>query len=142
MKLDSWLERFKLVDGLIKKSFKLDELWVKDAENEYDWAANMAIMNNLFSISNLIRTEIIFIEAVDKMEDVRTRNFADKEIFMSVAYESVISFVDTLLLRMIEFSSDDMSNYNFRTKLGKSFHKDVSKKLDALIKKYQDLYDL
>ena len=142
MKLDNRADRFKLVDGLLKKSFKLDALWVKDEATEYDWAANLEIMNNLFSICDMMHTEKIFMDAIGQMELVRTRNFEDKEIFMSVAYESLISFVDTLLLRQIEFSFDELSDYDFKTELGKNFHKDVRKKLDALIKKYQDLYDL
>ena len=142
MKLDNLDERYKVIDGLIKKSFKLDKLWIHDQENLDDWIANMEIMKNLFSINDLMLTERIFIDTFGEMESVRSRNAEEKEIYLSIVFESMTHFVDTLLLRTLEYTFDTLGDWKFKTEVGQKFHKDVGKKLDALIKKYQDLYNL
>ena len=142
MKLDSVYDRHKLIDGLIKKSFKLDALWVHDQENIGEWISNMEILKNLISINDMIHTEKIFLDAFEEMENVRTRNVAEKEIYLDILFENLTHFVDTLLLHLIEFTFDDLNSWQFKTDIGKKFHRDVEKKLDALIKKYQDIYDL
>ena len=54
MKLDYSYERQKVIDGLIKKSFKIDKLYVHDQENTDDWVSNMEILKHLFTINDLI----------------------------------------------------------------------------------------
>lgn len=142
MKLEYTHERQKVIDGLIKKSFKIDKLYVHDQENTDDWVSNMEILKNLFSINDLIIAEKIFFNALGEMEEVRTRNEEEKDIYMGIVYEHLTNFIDTLLLHTLEYSYDDLANWQFKTEIGKKFHKDVTKKLDALIKKYQDLYNL
>ena len=142
MKLDDIDDRHKLIEALLKKAFKLDEMFIHGEENNDDWIANMEILRNLISIDDMIHTEKIFLDTLDEMESVRTRNVDEKEIYLNILYESLVYFVDTLLLHEIEHSYDDLKNWQFKAEVGQKFHKDVSKKFDALIKKYQDLYDL
>ena len=142
MKLESVYERHKVIDGLIKKSFKLDALWVHDQENTDDWFSNMEIMKNLISIDDLMSTESIFLDAFDEMESVPSRSAEEKEYYLGILFEHLTHFVDTLLLHLIEFTFDDLKTWQFKTEVGQKFHKDVEKKLNALIKKYQDIYDL
>ena len=142
MKLDTSWERYKILEGLIKKSFKLDKMWVHDEENFNDWASNMEIADKLIAIQKLIYAEKIFLDVFDETENVRTHNFEEQEIFLNIIYENVTRFVDEILLQLIEYTFDNLNDWQFKTDVGKKFHKDVSKKLDALIKKYQDLYDL
>ena len=142
MKLDDINERHKVIDGLIKKSFKFDKLFVHDQENTDDWVANMEIMKNLFSINDMIITEKIFLDTFNEMDTVRTRNADDKEIYLNILFESLTHFIDTLLLRTLEYSADELKTWQFKTEIGQKFYKDVGKKFDALIKKYQDIYDL
>ena len=142
MKLDTVDDRHKVIEGLIKKSFKLDKMWVHDQDNTDDWVSNMEIMRNLFSIDDLICTERILLDAFGEMENVRTRNVDEKEIYLGIAYEGLTHFIDTLLLHSLEYAFDTLQTWQFKTEIGKKFHKDAAKKFDALIKKYQDLYDL
>ena len=142
MKLNTIDERHNLIETLIKKAFKLDEMWVKGEENYDDWVANMQILKNLVSIDDMIHTERIFLDTLNDMETVRARVPEDKEIFIDIVRENLRNFIDTLLLHILEFSFDDLKNWGFKSEVGKKFHKEVGKKFDALIKKYQDLYDL
>ena len=142
MKLDSATDRLKVIDGLIKKSFKLDELLLHDKENTDDWVANMEILKHLFSINDFILTEKIFFDTLDEMGSVRTRNVEEKEIYMEIVSENMEHFVDTLLLNEIESSLDELNSWQFKTEAGPKFHKEVGKKLDLLMKKYLDFYDL
>ena len=142
MKLESVYERHKVIEGLIKKSFKLDELWEYDQENVDDWDSNTEILKNLISIDDLISTENIFLDAFEEMKRAPLCDAEEKEIYLNILFEHLTHFVDTLLLNLIEFTFDDLKNCQFKTEAGQKFHKDVEKKLHALIKKYQDLYDL
>lgn len=142
MKLDSATDRLKILDGLIKKSLKLDELFLHDEENTDDWVANMEILRHLFSINDFILTEKIFFDTLDEMGNVRTRNVEEKEIYTEIVSENMEHFVDTLLLREIEYSLDELNRWQFKSEVGQKFHKDVSKKLNLLMKKYLDYYDL
>ena len=117
-------------------------MWVHDEENFNDWASNMEIADKLIAIQKLIYAEKIFLDVFDETENVRTHNFEEQEIFLNIIYENVTRFVDEILLQLIEYTFDNLNDWQFKTDVGKKFHKDVSKKLDALIKKYQDLYDL
>ena len=142
MKLDSVADRYDVIDKLIKKTFKLDALWLHDEENVADWSSNIEIMTNLIAISDMIRTEQIFHDTFNAMSEVRTRNVEEKEVYLDILYEKLTHFIDKILLNLIEFTFDNLDNRKFKTEVGRKFHKDVGKKLDALIKKYQDLYDL
>ena len=142
MKLDNVGERYQVIDKLIKKSFKLDAMWVYDQENTDDWACNMEIMTNLMAINDLIYTEKIFLDAFDKAVEVRSRYFDEKNVYLNIFFETIRHFIDEILLSLIESFFDDLHDWKFKTEIGQKFHKDVSKKLDALIKKYQDIYDL
>ena len=142
MKLDSATDRLKVIDGLIKKSFKLDELFLHDEEHPDDWVANMEILRHLFSINDFILTEKIFFNTLNEMESVRTRNVEEKEIYLSILSENLANFIDTLLLHEIEYSLDELKRWQFKSEVGQKFHKDVSKKLDLLMKKYLDIYDM
>ncbi|MBQ3450889.1 MAG: hypothetical protein IJG32_01295, partial [Selenomonadaceae bacterium] len=111
-------------------------------ENTDDWIANMEILKHLFSINDFILTEKIFFDTLDEMGSVRTRNVEEKEIYMEIVSENMEHFVDTLLLNEIESSLDELNSWQFKTEAGPKFHKEVGKKLDLLMKKYLDFYDL
>ena len=142
MKLDTVQDRYKVIDGLIKKAIKLDEMFIHGDENYDNWVANMEIWRNLISISDMMHAEKIFLDTIEDMQTVHTRNFDEKEIYLSIVHDNLACFVDELLLHMLEHSFDELSNWEFKAEIGKKFHKETGKKLDALIKKYQDLYDL
>lgn len=135
-------DRHKVIDGLIKKSFKIDKLFLNDRENVDDWVANMEIRKYLLSINDMIITEKNFFDALGEMESVRTRNEEEKDVYMRIVYENLTRFIDTLLLDTLEHAYDDLKNWQFKTEIGQKFHKDAGKKFNVLIKKYQDLYNL
>ena len=142
MKLDSAEECRKVVERLIKKTHKNDALLIHDEEHYNDWAANMEIMGNLNLIHDLIATEKIFHYAITGMAEVRSRHPDDRQLYMHIVHEGLTKFIDTLLLQTLESSFDELNETEFQTDFGKKFHKDAAKKLDELIKSYQDHYDL
>ena len=142
MKLDSADACRKVIERLIKKSHKNDELLIHDEENYYDWEANMAILTKLNSIDDLIFAEKIFQFTIAEMADVRSRHPDDRQLYMHIVYEGLTRFIDKLLLQTLESSFDEVGEMEFKTDFGKKFHKDVRKKFDELIKSYQDHYDL
>lgn len=142
MKIETVDDRHDVIEALIKKSFKLDKMFLHGEENNDDWIANMEILKNLISLDDMIHTEKIFSEMFEEISNVRSRNVDEKEVYLNIVYENWVFFIDTLLLRLLEHSFDDLKNWQFNAEAGKKFHKDITKKFDALIKKYQDLYDL
>lgn len=142
MKLDTVQDRYKVIDGLIKKAIKLDAMFIHGDENYDNWVANMEIWRNLISISDMIHAEKIFLDAIEDMQSTHPRNLDERIFCINIVHDNLACFVDELLLHMLEHSFDELKNWEFKAEIGKKFHKETGKKLDALIKKYQDLYDL
>ena len=143
MKLDTVEQRHKIMDDLVKKSFKLDEMFLHDDDLYNDWLANIEIMGNLISLEKMIHTERIFLDALDEMKSVPSYNSDKKEIYMDIVSRSLDYYVDTMLLHLLEYTAYDiLEDWQFETDDGKKFHKDVTKKLAALIDKYIDLYNI
>ncbi len=142
MKLDTLDQRHELIDDMIEKGFEFEEGLIHDQENDDDWGGAMSTVENLIVIEEMIRTEEIFLGAFAEMEGFRTRNGDEKDVYLTIVDENLIYFIDTILLRRIEFALDHLNDWNFKSEGGKKFKKNYCKKLDALRKKYQDIYDL
>lgn len=143
MNLDTVEQRHKIMDDLVKKSFKLDEMFLHDEDLYNDWLSNIEIMGNLISLEKMIHTERIFLDALDEMKSVPDYNSDGKEIYMDIVSRSLDYYVDTMLLHLLEYTAYDiLDDWQFETEDGKKFHKDVTKKLTALIDKYIDLYNI
>ena len=142
MKLDTLAQRYKLIEDLIKKGFEFEESLIHNDDCGDDWGGAMSTVENLMTIEEMIRTEDIFLGTFDEMENIRTRNVDEKEVYLSMVDDALVSFIDTILLRRIEFTFDHLNSWNFVSEGGKKFQKSYCKKLDALRKKYQDIYDL
>ena len=142
MKLDNIDQRHKLIDDMIKKGFEFEESLIHDSEHGDDWGGAMSTVENLIAIEEMIRTEEIFLGTFYEMVDLRSRDPDEKEVYLTIVDDALIDFVDTILLRRIESAFDNLNGWTFETAGGKKFKKNYCKKLDALIKKYQDIYDL
>ena len=142
MKLDTTEQRHKVIDNMIKKGFEFEESLIHDQENGDDWGGAMSTVENLIAIEELIRTEEIFQDVFVSIDNFRSRNIDEKETYLSIVDDSLIFFIDTLLLRRIEFAFDHLNGWDFKSEGGKKFKKNYCKKLDELRKKYQDIYDL
>ena len=142
MKLDNIDQRHKLIDDMIKKGSEFEESLIHDAEHDDDWGGAMSTVGNLIAIEELICTEEIFLSTFYEMAEKRSHDPDEKEIYLSIVDDALISFIDTLLLRRIESTFDNLNEWPFETENGKKFKKNCGKKLAALIKKYQDIYDL
>ena len=142
MKLETVEQRHDFIDEMVRKAFEFEESLIHDPDHSDDWAGAMSTVENLVTIEEMVRTEKIFLDAFDEMTEIPTRDNDGKEIFLSIVDDSLIFFVDTILLRRIEFAFDHLSDWDFATAGGAKFKKTFCKKLDALIKAYQDRYDL
>ena len=142
MKLDTVEQRHDFIDEMVRKAFEFEDSLIHDPEHGDDWAGAMSTVEHLVTIEEFIRTEQIFLNTFAEMEDVRTRDGESKEIFLSIVDDSLIHFIDTVLLRRIEFAFDHLSDWDFVTEGGVKFKKTFCRKLDKLIKAYQDIYDL
>ena len=142
MKLDTLAQRHKLIDDMVKKGFEFEESLIHAEDCGDDWGGAMSTVENLITIEEMIRTEEIFLGTFAEMESVRTRNVDEKDIYLGIVDDALVYFIDTILLRRIEFALDHLNGWDFVSERGKKFKKSYCKKLDALRKKYQDIYDL
>ena len=142
MKLDTLAQRHKLIDDMVKKGFEFEESLIHAEDTGDDWGGAMSTVENLITIEEMIRTEEIFLGTFAEMESVRTRNVDEKDIYLGIVDDALVYFIDTILLRRIEFALDHLNGWDFVSERGKKFKKSYCKKLDALRKKYQDIYDL
>ena len=109
MKLDTTQQRHKVIDNMIKKGFEFEESLIHDQENGDDWGGAMSTVENLIAIEELIRTEEIFQDVFVSIDNFRSRNIDEKETYLSIVDDSLIFFIDTLLLRRIEFAFDHLN---------------------------------
>ncbi len=142
MKLDNISQRYKLINDMIKKAFEFEESLIHDSENDNDWGGSMSTIEYLTVIEEMIRTEGIFMSTFAEMEDMRSRDPDEKEVYLNIVDDALTDFVDTILLRRIELAFDHLNEWSFSSAGGKKFKKNYCKKLDELRKKYQDIYDL
>ena len=142
MKVDTVEERRKIMNDLIKKSFKIDEMLLHDESNVDDWVSNMEILKNLISLEKMICTEKIFLDTLAEMENVRSRHIDEKETYMDIVDVGLNYYISTILLYLLEYTYDTLDDWQFKTEAGKKFHKQVDKKLGVLLDKYQDLYEI
>lgn len=142
MKLETVEQRHKFIDDMVKKAFVFEESLIHDSEHSDDWAGAMSTVENLVTIEEFIRTEEIFLDTFGAMEGIRTHDESGKEIALSIVNDSLIEFIDTILLRRIEFTHDQLNDWDFVTEGGVKFKKNFCRKLNTLIKTYQDIYDL
>ena len=142
MKLDTLGQRHEFICDLIQKAFEFEESMIHGEENGNDWGGAMSTVENLDIIEEMIRAEGIFLDVFAEMAEFRSRNPDEKDIYLHITDEALINFIDTVLLRRIEFAFDHLKGWDFTTDGGKKFQKNFCKKLDALAKKYQDIYDL
>lgn len=142
MKLDDADQRCKLVDDLTQQSFKNDSIFVHGEENYYEWLSNIRIMNHLIVLGEMTCTEKILVDTVADMESVRVNDDTDREFFLNIVRVKLRHFVETLLLPELEGTLKSLRYWQFESDVGKKFHRNAHKKLDALLEKYQNLYDL
>lgn len=142
MKLDDADQRCKLVDDLTQQSFKNDSIFVHGEENYYEWLSNIRIMNHLIVLGEMTCTEKILVDTVADMESVRVNDDTDREFFLNIVRAKLRHFVETLLLPELEGTLKSLRYWQFKSDVGKKFHRNAHKKLDALLEKYQNLYDL
>ena len=142
MKLDDADKRCKLVDDLTQQSFKNDDIFLHGEENYYEWLSNIRIMNHLIVLGEMTCTEKILVDTVADMESVRVDDDTDREFFLNIVRVKLRHFVETLLLPELEGTLKSLRYWQFESDVGKKFHRNAHKKLDALLEKYQNLYDL
>lgn len=142
MKLDTVEQRHKFIDDMIKKAFEFEESLIHESEVGDDWNGAMRIVENVVVIEELIRTEEIFIDTFFEMSELPVNDDEGARFFLAITNNGLIHFVDTVLLDRIEYAFDELGEWSFVSAGGIKFKKNFRKKLDALIKAYQDVYDL
>ena len=142
MKLDDVEQRLKLIEGLIKVSFRNDAVFMPGNENYYEWLSNIEIVKLLISVGEMIRIERVFINTIADMESVKVDDPNDRELAIAIVREKLKQFVKTVLLPRINYTLSSLREWKFETELGKKFHRSVHKKLDALVEAYEDIYEL
>jgi len=142
MKLETLDQRFDLVKEMIDEGFAFQEN-VADLEDDNDWAGAMVTVENLAAVEDMICTEEIFMDTFNDMGHVRTSNRDEQEEFIGIfMYEGLNSFNETILLPRLRHTLEVLENWGFRTEDGVKFKDNFCEKLNALIKKYDGLYDI
>lgn len=140
MEVETLDQRYDLLKEMIDEAFAFEES-VADLEDDNDWAGAMTTAENLAAVEEMICTEEIFLDAFEDMGRVRTRDRDDKENFMAIFYlDGLGVFNEAILLPRLKHTLKVLEDWSFRTERGIEFEKNLSEKLNALIKKYDNLY--
>ena len=142
MKLNTPDERYEYVKKMADETFKFEES-VSDFEDDNDWAGAVNLLDDLSALEDMILAEEIFLDAFDEMGKVRTRDHDEQESLIGILYMDGLNvFNENVLLPRLRYAVKTFDEWGFRTKEGIAFHKKFSKKLHALLKKYDGLYDV
>ena len=140
MRLDFPEDRWVFLTAMRKRTFNFQEALIHDREHGDDWLGAMTMVEYLDSIGELIRTEDIFYYTMDDISEVR--NPKGNDVYLNITYEHLVHFVDEILLPRIEFTLDFIADWNFVLERGQRLKKYLVKRLEQLVQKYQDVYDL
>ena len=138
MKLDTVARRRKFVDDLRQEALKFMNS-IDEMEQEHDWCGGLVIHDDLVALLPLIDTEKIFLDALDEM---RYYDCKEQANFLNIVSNNLDEFISVILMHKLNHTVDSLHDWGFREMEGKSFYRSMHKKLDALVEKYQDLYDL
>ena len=140
MKLDFPEDRWNFLSAMRKRTFNFQESLIHDSEHGDDWIGAMTMLEYLDSIGELIQTEDIFYCMMDDISEVR--NPKGNDVYIHITYENLVHFVDKILLPRIEFTLDFVGDWNFVLERGQRLKKYLVTRLEQLVQKYQDVYDL
>lgn len=138
MKLDTVEQRQKLVDDLKNASAKFRDI-VEEDEDDHDWGGATVLFDDFDALVPLVAAEQIFIEALD---EIRNNDHKDREIFSNIMSNQLDLFIRSMIMHSLNHTVDNLHDWGFRSETGKKYYRSTHKKLDALVEKYQDLYDL
>lgn len=141
MKLDTPYDRRKFINTMWKRAFDFQESLIHDKENGDDWLGAINAVDNLATIDEFVITEDIFYCMLDDMGDVYSKR-GSNQIYRDIVYNNLVHFVDTILLRRIEHALEFIEDWDFKLERGQKLRKFLIERLEKLINKYQDIYDL
>ena len=138
MKLDTLEQRRKLICDLQNMTLKFGES-VEYLEDDNDWAGSTVIYDDLTALFPMIGTEEIFCDLLDEM---RSHDCKSRDIFANIVSNRRDLFIEDVLLSRLNHAVNNLHRWGFRSEAGKKYYRSTHKKLDALVEKYQNLYDL
>lgn len=142
MKLDSLEKRHDIVKELIDETHDFKNL-ATTFDHDNDWAGAKVTEDNLVELDTLIRTEKAFLNCFDELSDTPYPNRDEKEHLLTIfLLEGVHCFIHEVFLPHLNHIFKVLSDWGFRTEDGQEFCNYAVKKLAALLKKYQELYDI
>ena len=147
MNLDTLDKRYELVKEMLDKAFiinrELSELSEGNKDYDNDWAGVEITLDNLTAIKEMMCVEEIFLDAFDEMQEVRTADRDEKESFIGIFYlDGLNVFNQEVLMPRLKHAKENLDSWGFCTEEGKEFYEEFSAKFNALIKKYDGLYDV
>lgn len=138
MKLDTVEQRRKLVDDLKKASIKFRDTVNYDTDGGEGCGADV-LVDDLLAVAPMITAEKLFLDALDVIKNSDAENRA---AFANVVTNRLNYFIEMILMHRLNKTVDDLHSWEFKTEDGRKFFRSTHKKLDELVEKYQDLYDL
>ena len=141
MKLDTPHDRRKFINTMWKRAFDFQESLIHDKENGDDWLGAINAVDNLATIDEFIITEDIFYCMLDDIGEVYSKR-GSNQVYQDIVHNNLVHFVDTILLRRIEHTLEFIEDWDFKLERGQKLRKYLCDRLEKLINKYQDIYDL
>lgn len=142
MKLDTVEQRCKFVSFLTTEAREF-MLLAREFEDDYDWAGAKFAYDDLEAIEKTVRAEEFFVQTFCDLYTFPTSNRKEKDRLLDIFYcNGVLIFIQEVLLPKLEYLLKVLDEWGFRTEEGVEFKDFICKRLEKLIKKYLDLYEL
>ena len=143
MKLDTIDQRMEFVGDLIEQAFIFQgSLDFSDNDEDNDWGGASVVIDDLSAAETMMAAEKIFVLTIGRLREPRDVDPDMQEIFTNIFGAGFDNFIFEILLGRLNHAVNILDDWNFRTKRGVKFKEKFSKKIDALIDKYENSYTI
>ena len=138
MKLDTVEQRQNLIEEMRKTTAKFKEsVDYETADDELCGAE--VILDDLVALTPMIVTEKLFL---DLLAEIKRSDLKEPSPFANIVSNRLSYFVEMVLMHKLDNAVENLHRWDFKTEDGRKFFRSTHKKLDTLVEKYQDVYDL
>lgn len=143
MKFDTTNDRIAELDRLFVSAVKIEKAFKREVENIDlgDILALLAMMENIYGLKELIRTEQLFNDTMTEAFAVADETSATRQKFIALFGKNAAAFIKDILIVRLNMCLNMARNDRYDVRLAK-YQADFKRTLTAMRDTYRDIYKL
>ena len=143
MKFDTTIDRIAELDRLFIAATRIEKAFKREVENIDlgDILALLAMMENIYGLKELIRTEQLFNDTITEAFAVGDETSATRQKFIALFGRNAATFIKDILIARLGMCLSMARNERYDESLAK-YQDDFKRTLTAMRDTYRDIYKL